>query len=110
MAMISKTAKQPMEQKASYASVSGPAQGGTQRTSYQGSNDPRKAGMSGQTKMLKDAKGLIDQGPDTMDTSGDAGEFVSGGPKSGGNMAGRVSVAKEDVTRGMGGKVIKDMR
>ena len=45
-----------------------------------------------------------------MDTSGDAGEFVSGGPKSGGNMAGKVSVAKEDVTRGMGGKVIKDMR
>jgi hypothetical protein len=45
-----------------------------------------------------------------MDISGDASEFVSGGPKSGGNMGGMVSAAKEDVTRGMGGKVIKDMK
>ena len=110
MAMINKTAKQPMEQKASYAKVSDTAGGGTQRTGFTGSNDPRGAGMSGQTKMLKEAKGLIDQGPDTMDTSGDASEFVSGGPKSGGNMGGMVSAAKEDVTRGMGGKVIKDMK
>ena len=110
MAMINKTAKQPMEQKASYAKVSDTAGGGSQRTGFTGSNDPRGAGMSGQTKMLKEAKGLIDQGPDTMDISGDASEFVSGGPKSGGNMGGMVSAAKEDVTRGMGGKVIKDMK
>ena len=110
MAMINKTAKQPMEQKASYAKVSDTAGGGTQRTGFTGSNDPRGAGMSGQTKMLKEAPGLIGQGPDTMDTSGDASEFVSGGPKSGGNMGGMVSPAKENVTSGMGGKVIKDMK
>ena len=34
---------------------------------------------------------------------------TEGGPKSG-SMNGNVSAAKEDVTRGMGGKVIKDMR
>ena len=110
MAMIKKTAKQPMEQKASYAKVSDTAGGGSQRTGFTGSNDPRGAGMSGQTKMLKEAPGLIGQGPDTMDTSGDASEFVSGGPKSGGNMGGMVSPAKENVTSGMGGKVIKDMK
>ena len=110
MAMINKTAKQPMEQKAGYAKVSSTAGGGIQRTSFTGSNDPRKASMPGQTKMLKEAKGLIDQGPDTMDTSGDARGFVSGGPKSGGNMGGMVSPAKENVTSGMGGKVIKDMK
>ena len=110
MAMINKIAKQPMEQKASYAKVSDKAGGGIQRTSFTGSSDPRGANMPGQTKMLKEAKGLIDQGPDTMDTSGDASEFVSGGPKSGGNMGGMVSPAKENVTSGMGGKVIKDMK
>ena len=108
--MINKTAKQPMEQKASYAKVSDAAGGGTERSKFTGSSDPRKTGMTGQTKMLKEAPGLISQGPDTMDTSGDAGEFVSGGPKSGGNMGGKVTVAKEDVTRGMGGTVIKDMK
>ena len=110
MAIISKTAKQPMEGKASYARVSGAPGGGTERSKFTGSNDVRKTGMTGQTNQLKEAPGLIDQGPVTMDTSGDASEFVSGGPKSGGNMAGKVTVAKEDVTRGMGGKVIKDMR
>ena len=111
MAMINKTAKQPMEQKASYAKVSDTAGGGTQRTGFTGSNDPRGAGMSGQTKMLKEAKGLIDQGPDTMDLSAKYGDkYVSGGPKSGGNMGGMVSPAKENVTSGMGGKVIKDMK
>ena len=111
MAMIKKTAKQPMEQKASYAKVSATAGGGSQRTGFTGSNDPRGAGMSGQTKMLKEAKGLIDQGPDTMDIAGNHGaQYVSGGPKSGGNMGGMVSPAKENVTSGMGGKVIKDMK
>tara|TARA_Y100000385_G_C12906673_1_gene556608 strand:- start:134 stop:466 length:333 start_codon:yes stop_codon:yes gene_type:complete len=110
MAMINKKAKQPMEQKASYAKVSDAAGGGTQRTGFTGSSDPRGAGMLGQTKMLKDAKGYIDQGPDTMDTSGDARGFVSGGPKSAGSAGGMVSPAKENVTSGMGGKVIKDMK
>jgi hypothetical protein len=110
MAMINKKAKQPMEQKASYAQVSDAPGGGTARTSFTGSSDPRKAGSAGSNIMLKKAKGYIDQGPNTMDTSGDASEFVSGGPKSGGNMGGRVTVAKEDVTRGMGGTVIKDMK
>ena len=113
MAMINKTAKQPMEQKASYAKVSDIAGGGTQRSGFTGSNDPRtqKAGMTGQTKKLKEAPGLIAQGPDTMDISAKYGEqYVSGGPKSGGNMGGMVSPAKENVTAGMGGKVIKDMK
>ena len=110
MAMINKIAKQPMEQKASYAKVSDTVMGGTERSKFTGSNDTRSTGMSGQTKMLKEAPGLIGQGPDTMDTSGDASEFVSGGPKSGGNMGGMVSPAKENVTSGMGGKVIKDMK
>ena len=111
MAMIKKTAKQPMEQKASYAKVSDTAGGGSQRTGFTGSNDPRGAGMSCQTKMLKEAKGLIDQGPATMDIAGTHGaQYVSGGPKSGGNMGGMVSPAKENVTAGMGGKVIKDMK
>lgn len=110
MAMISKTAKQPMEGKASYAKVTDAAMGGTTRSKFTGSSDSRKTGATGQNNMMKATEGYINQGPDTMDTSGDASEFVSGGPKSGGNMAGKVTVAKEDVTRGMGGKVIKDMR
>ena len=111
MAMIKKTAKQPMEQKASYAKVSDTVMGGTERSKFTGSNDTRSTGMSGQTKMLKEAKGLIDQGPDTMDIAGNHGaQYVSGGPKSGGNMGGMVSPAKENVTSGMGGKVIKDMK
>ena len=110
MAMISKNAKQPMEQKASYAHPSGAPGGGTERSTFTGSSDSRKTGATGSNVMLKKAKGYIDQGPDTMDTSGDASEFVSGGPKSGGNMGGKVTVAKEDVTRGMGGTVIKDMK
>ena len=82
MAMISKTANQPMEQKASYAKVSDTVMGGTERSKFTGSNDTRSTGMSGQTKMLKEAPGLINQGPDTMDTSGDAKEFVSGGSQT----------------------------
>jgi len=110
MAMISKTAKQPMAGKASGAAVSDAPMGGTTRSKFTGTSDTRKTGMTGQNNMMKATEGYINQGPDTMDTSGDAREFVSGGPKSGGNMSGRVSVASEDVTRGMGGKVIKDMR
>ena len=111
MAMISKTANQPMEQKASYAKVSDTVMGGTERSKFTGSNDTRSTGMSGQTKMLKEAPGLINQGPDTMDIAGNHGaQYVSGGPKSGGNMGGMVSPAKENVTSGMGGKVIKDMK
>ena len=111
MAMISKNAKQPMEQKASYAKVSDTVGGGTERSKFTGSTDPRKTGMTGQTKMLKEAPGLIGQGPDTMDLSAKYGDkYVSGGPKSGGNMGGMVSPAKENVTAGMGGKVIKDRK
>lgn len=109
--MINKTAKQPMEQKASYAKVSDAAGGGTERSKFTGSSDSRSTGMTGQTKMLKEAKGLIDQGPDTMDVANNhGGQYVSGGPKSGGNMGGMVSPAMENVTAGMGGKVIKDMK
>ena len=109
MAMISKQAKQPMEGKSSAAGVAGAPGGGTTRSKFTGSSDSRKTGSTGQTNLMKATEGYINQGPNTMDTSGDARQFVSGGPK-GGSMAGKVSVAKEDVTKGMGGKVIKDMR
>lgn len=109
MAMISKTAKQPMAGKASAAAVTGAPMGGTTRSQFTGTSDSRKTGAPNRNNMMKATEGYINQGPDTMDTSGDASEFVSGGPK-GGNMKGKVSVAKEDVTKGMGGKVIKDMR
>jgi hypothetical protein len=110
MAMISKTAKQPMAGKASAANAAGAPQGGTTRSKFTGTSDSRKTGTPNRNNMMKATEGYINQGPDTMDTSGDARGFVSGGPKSGGNMSGRVTVAKEDVTKGMGGKVIKDMR
>lgn len=110
MAMISKTAKQPMAGKASAMGPAGAPGGGTTRSKFTGTSDSRKTGTPNRNNMMKATEGYINQGPDTMDTSGDARQFVSGGPKSGGNMAGKVTVAKEDVTRGMGGKVIKDMR
>ena len=110
MAMISKTAKQPMAGKASAMGPAGAPGGGTTRSKFTGTSDSRKTGTPNRNNMMKATEGYINQGPDTMDTSGDARSFVSGGPKSGGNMAGKVTVAKEDVTRGMGGKVIKDMR
>ena len=95
MAMISKTAKQPMAGKASAMGPAGAPGGGTTRSKFTGTSDSRKTGTPNRNNMMKATEGYINQGPDTMDTSGDARQFVSGGPKSGGNM---------------GGKVIKDMR
>ena len=99
-----------MAGKASAMGPAGAPGGGTTRSKFTGTSDSRKTGTPNRNNMMKATEGYINQGPDTMDTSGDARQFVSGGPKSGGNMAGKVTVAKEDVTRGMGGKVIKDMR
>jgi hypothetical protein len=92
MAMISKTAKQPMAGIASAASPSDKP--GGDATAY---TDPS----------MKKGSGYIDEGaPKTM------GGFRTGDNKPGarGGMSSKVSVAKEDVTKGMGGKVIKDMR
>ena len=84
MAMISKTAKQPMEGMSSAAYPS--------------------------DKPLGDATAHV--GPNMKKGSGYMNE---GAPKVGGNyrtggLNGAAATAKEDVTPGMGGKVIKDMR
>jgi len=84
--------------------------GGTERGSFKGSNDSRTAGKVTANATLKKAEGYINAGPVTSDLSENHGtSFVSGGPKSGGAMTGQVTPAKEDVTKGMGGRVIKNM-
>jgi hypothetical protein len=92
MAMISKTAKQPM---AGMASAAKPT------------DKPGGDASAHTDPSMKKGQGYMNEGaPKTM------GGFRSGDTKAGarGSMAGKVSVAKEDVTKGMGGKVIKDMR
>ena len=84
--------------------------GGTGRTSFTGSNDSRTAGKVNTNATLKRADGYINDGPVSSDLSENhGGSYVSGGPKSGGAMTGQVTPAKEDVTKGMGGRVIKNM-
>ena len=90
MAMISQEAKQPKEGMASAAYPSDTAMG-----SY-----GKKGKAVNYTTHMQATKVMGNyRTPET-----------EGGPKSGGAMNGNVSAAKEDVTRGMGGKVIKDMR
>lgn len=84
--------------------------GGTQRTSFTGSSDNRKAGdvSSNIGPTMTTAPGYIDQGPVMADMSKNHGaSFVNEGKKGG--MTPKYSSAREDVTKGMGGKVIKDM-
>ncbi|MEK9954216.1 MAG: hypothetical protein VW577_02300 [Pelagibacteraceae bacterium] len=90
--MISKSAKQPMEGIASAAAPSAAAEG---------SNGPNVTGG------MKKGAGYMNQGaPSVM------GGFRTGDNKPGarGAISKGVSVASEDVTKGMGGKVIKDMQ
>ena len=91
MAMISKNAKQPMEGAASATSPWGAATGAKQTA---GSSAPAGAAWSEDMKAPK---------PMGNFRTGD----TSGGP--GGAIDKKVSVASEDVTKGMGGRVIKDM-
>jgi len=88
MAMISKSAKQPKEGMASAAAPANTAEG-----SY------GKRGS--QVKYVTD-----------MQATKVMGNFRTGDNKPGarGAMTKGASVASEDVTKGMGGRVIKDMR
>lgn len=87
MAMISKSAKQPKE---GMGSASAPSA----------------------TAMGSKGKGTPVQYGSHMQAVKTMGNFRTGDNKPGarGATAGSASVAKEDVTKGMGGKVIKDMR
>jgi hypothetical protein len=87
MAMISKSAKQPMEGISSAAAPSAKA-----------------AGAAGSGKAVKYVTDM--QATKVM------GNFRTGDNKPGarGAISKGVSVASEDVTKGMGGKVIKDMQ
>jgi len=87
MAMISKTAKQPKEGMGSASTPSATAMGSK-------------------------GKGTPVQYVTYMEATKTMGNFRTGDNKPGarGATTGNASVAKEDVTKGMGGKVIKDMR
>jgi hypothetical protein len=82
--------------------------GGTQRTSFEGSRDSRSAGAVTSNQVLKGADGYINQGAVMMGDVSHSRSFTKAGAR--GATSGAVSVAKEDVTRGMGGRVIKDMK
>jgi hypothetical protein len=84
------------------------ATGGTKRTSFTGSNDTRGAGPARGNRVLKEASGYIDQADVTVGDTSHSRSFTKAGSR--GSTAGRVTVAREDVTKGMGGRVIKDMR
>ena len=84
------------------------AGGGTKRTSFDGSRDTRGAGPARGNRVLKAAPGYIDQGDVTMGDTSHSRSFTKTGTR--GSTAGNVTAATEDVTRGMGGRVIKDMK
>jgi hypothetical protein len=90
MAMISKSAKQPMEGASSATAPWGAAEG-AKKTGNGSGGDAWAADM---------------RAPKHMGNfrSGD----TTGGPR--GAISKEVSVASEDVTKGMGGRVIKDMQ
>ena len=77
------------------------AMGGTQRTSFEGSNDPRKSGSPGPNA----AEGYVNQGDVMMGDVSHSRSFTKAGAR--GSAAGKVAVATESVTGGMGGKFIK---
>jgi hypothetical protein len=84
------------------------AQGGTQRTAFEGSRDPRSTGAPGPNQVLKSAPGYVDQADVMMGDTSHSRSFTKMGAR--GSLAGASRVAREDVTRGMGGRVIKDMQ
>lgn len=81
--------------------------GGTERPSFSGSRDPRKSGAVNANRVLKSADGYVNQGDVMMGDVSHSRSFTKAGAR--GATRGAVSVASEDVTRGMGGRVIKDM-
>lgn len=92
MAMISKSAKQPME--------------GMSSAGYP-SDKPIGDASAHVAPGMKKGQGYMNEGAPKV-----AGNHRSGDNKPGarGAISKGASVASEDVTRGMGGKVIKDMR
>lgn len=115
MAMISKTvtgSAEDMKYVKNAKNYPKSAMGGTERTSFTGSNDTRSAGSPGPNNMLKDVEGYVNQGPVMMDiTKGyQGGNDESTGPKAGGGMTPSIRTASENVTSGMGGRVIKNMK
>jgi hypothetical protein len=114
MAMISKTvtgSTEDMKYMKNAKNYPKSAMGGTERTSFTGSNDPRSSGPVGPNNMLQDAPGLVDQGPEMMNvTKGyQGGTDDSTGPKTGGGMTPAIRVANES-NGNFGGRVIKDMK
>ena len=87
------------------------AKGGTQRTSFTGSSDGRSgAGAASGKKYLKNAPGLVDQGPVMMEPQNNKqpNNTTSGGPNAGVNK--KYSASNENVNSGMGGKVYTPMK
>lgn len=82
--------------------------GGTTRSSFEGSRDTRKTGGVAPNMVLKSTPGYVDQGAVTMGDVSHSRSFTS--KRSSVSMNGNINVAKEDVTRGMGGRVIKNMK
>jgi hypothetical protein len=82
--------------------------GGTTRASFQGSRDPRRTGAPGPNQVLKGSDGYVAQGDVMMGDVSHSRSFTKVGARGG--AAGKIATASEDVTRGMGGRVIKDMK
>tara|TARA_A100001015_G_scaffold294261_1_gene371828 strand:- start:1026 stop:1382 length:357 start_codon:yes stop_codon:yes gene_type:complete len=118
MAMITKMAPGSAEDMKYIKSVKNApksAKGGTQRTSFTGSSDSRSSGAPNAAVMggMKTSPGYADQAPIMADMNSAAGSmasgYVSGGPKAS-SISSQIKPASEDVTRGMGGTVYKDMK
>ena len=81
--------------------------GGTQRSSFEGSNDPRKSGAVNSNIVLQRGEGYINQADVLMGDTSHSRSFTK--PVTRGGAKGAAAVVSEDVTSGMGGRVIKDM-
>jgi hypothetical protein len=84
------------------------AMGGTERPSFEGSRDTRKTGNPGPNQVLKGADGYVNQADVMMGDVSHSRSFTKAGARGG--AAGKVSVASENITGGMGGKFIKKGR
>jgi hypothetical protein len=73
----------------------------------QKSNPKTAMGAKGPNVVLKKSEGYMNQGPMTMGDVSHSRSFTKAGARGG--ISAKVSTAKEDVTNGMGGRVIKDM-
>ena len=82
------------------------ALGGTQRTSFTGSEDSRAAGKVGPNQVLASAPGYIDQGDVYMGDTSHSRKWTKTGNR--GPITGQAKVTSENVTGGMGGKFWKE--